>query len=236
MLRSHTGKGAKILAGLFAFVFLAALVGVFKPYIKGAKRWHFGLGAFLSFVLVGALAEPQPNKKSTANEQSLASPASAPAQTAASDANTNSTPEAPDSEWSYSTAKDEMRGSETRYAQVEAIDTIDLDFPYGEQRGLILIRQSPKFGFDLLVGVRSGQIMCNSFSNSYISVKFDDGPIRRYGCSESSDGSSSMIFVNDGRGFLANLKKSKKVMVEAEFFQNGLQQMTFNTANLKWED
>jgi hypothetical protein len=129
-----------------------------------------------------------------------------------------------------------MRGGESRYAQLEGSNTIDLDFPYGEQRGEILVRQSPKFGFDILVGVPSGQIMCNSFSNSHINVKFDDGPIRRYGCTDASDGSSNMVFVQGAKGFLANLKKSKKLVVEAEFYQNGMQQMTFDSANLKWEN
>lgn len=128
-----------------------------------------------------------------------------------------------------------MRGGETRYAQVEAADTINLDFPYGEQRGRILVRQSPKFGFDILVGVPSGQILCNSYSNSHISVKFDEGPIRRFGCTDASDGTNNMVFVEGAKSFLASLKSSKRVVVEAEFFQNGVQQMTFNTANLKWE-
>lgn len=217
-------------------MFLAALVGVFKPYINGAKRWHFGLAAFVAFILIGAFAEPTSNTGEKPKNLSSASTSSAENEGDAPSAPASSPPAEAASEWSYSTEKDEMRGGETRYAQVEATNTINLDFPYGEQRGRILVRQSPKFGFDILVGVPSGQIMCNSYSNSHISVKFDDGPIRRYGCTDASDGSNSMIFVQGAKGFLANLKVSKKVVVEAEFFQNGLQQMTFNTANLKWEN
>ena len=128
-----------------------------------------------------------------------------------------------------------MRGDTSYYAQLSGTNTIDLDFPYGEQQGRILIRQSPKFGFDILVGVESGQIMCSSYRDSYLNVKFDDGPIRKYRCTDASDGSSEMVFVRDARGFLANLKNSKKLIVEAEFYQNGLQQMTFDTAGLEWE-
>lgn len=223
------------MAGLFAILFLAALVGVFKPYINGARRWHFGLAAFVAFVLVGVFAEPTSKAGDKPDRASAASSSPSPASAQAS-GEPAAAPAEPASEWNYSTEKDEMRGVETRYAQVEATNTINLDFPYGEQRGRILVRQSPKFGFDILVGVPSGQIMCNAYSNSHISVKFDDGPIRRYGCTDASDGSNSMIFVQGAKGFLANLKKSKKVVVEAEFFQNGLQQMTFNTANLKWEN
>ena len=48
-----------VLTGLFVILFLAALFGAFKPYINGAKRWHFGLGAFVAFILLGAFAEPE---------------------------------------------------------------------------------------------------------------------------------------------------------------------------------
>lgn len=224
------------MSGVFAIVFLAALVGVFKPYINGAKRWHFGLGTFAAFILIGAFATPasKSGDKPDSASTTAANPVANKNDTASD--STKRFPEETPSEWTYSTEKDEMRGGETRYAQVEATKTINLDFPYGEQRGHMVVRHSPKFGFDILVGVPSGQIMCNAYSNSHISVKFDDSPIRRYGCTDASDGSNSMVFVQDAKGFLANLKKAKKTMVEAEFFQNGLQQITFNTANLKWDN
>src|SRR3546814_11310943 len=88
----------------------------------------------------------------------------------------------------------------------------------------------------LFRSVPSGQIMCNSFSDAYVNVKFDDCAIQRYGCTDASDGTSNMILIQGSKGFLSKLRKSKKAVVEAEFFQNGMQQMTFNTANLKWEN
>lgn len=223
------------MAYVFVIVFFAALVGVFRPYIKGAKRIHFGIAAFVAFFLVGIFADVS----NVANQNETSGTTAASGGKAITDDGLNAVngPKSEDapSNWKYSTQKDEMRGRETRYAEVEAKNTISLDFPYGEQRGRILLRDSPQFGFDVLVGVPSGQITCNSYSDSYISVKFDDKPIRRYGCTDASDGSSNMIFVQGEKRFLENLKASKKVVIEAEFFQNGLQQMGFDTANLKWE-
>lgn len=220
------------MAGLFAIVFFAALVGVFKPYIKDAKRWQFGLGALVAFILIGVFAEPA-SKASIASEEPTEKVANSIDDAAAGAAAAIKEPE---SEWNYSTEKDEMRGTTSRFAQLDAANMINLDFPYGEQRGRIVVRQSAQFGFDILVGVPSGQIMCNSFSDSYVNVKFDDGAIQRYGCTDASDGTSNMIFIQGSKGFLSKLKKSKKAVVEAEFFQNGMQQMTFDTANLKWEN
>lgn len=221
------------MAYLFLIGFLVALYGVFRPFqsIPQAKRWHYGLAAFVSFMLVGMTAEP-PEGTGTAKSDTTpnAKPAASP-----SPVSKDEPPSAPASNWTYDTSKDEMRGGVERYASLDAENTVKLDFPYGEQRGRVLIRQSPRFGFDIMVGVPSGQIMCNSYSNSYLSVKFDDGPVQRFGCTDASDGTNNMVFIESEKAFLAKLKKSKRMMVEAEFFQNGLQQFTFNTENLEWE-
>lgn len=225
-------KTGVVVSGLFAIVFLAALVGVFKPYIKGTKRWHFGLGAFVAFIMVGAFAEPSTTTDIKA--QQLAS-SDKPGDLKGDD-KAEAGPKEPESNWQYYNDKDEMRGTESRFAQLVGSNTINLDFPYGEQRGSMVVRHSAQFGFDILVGVESGQIMCNSYSRSYVNVKFDDGPIQRYGCADASDGTSNMVFIEGAKGFLGKLKKSKKVIVEAEFYQNGMQQLAFDTANLKWEN
>lgn len=219
------------MTGLFSILFLAAFVGVFKPYIKGTKRWHFGLAAFIFLLLVGAFVDPNKKENTEGTVAGVIQGEGAVKVVPASEAKKAQELE---SEWSYSTEKDEMRGVESRFAQLEAVNAIHLDFPYGEQRGQLLVRQSAKHGFDILVGVPSGQILCNSFQDTFINVKFDDGPIQRYGCSDASDGTNNMVFIQGSKNFLGKLKKSKKLIVEMEFYQNGVQQMTFNIANLKW--
>ncbi|MGD9662258.1 MAG: hypothetical protein AB7U63_13385 [Porticoccaceae bacterium] len=219
---------------LLTLVFIAAVVGIFKPYIKGWKRSHFGIAAFVAFVLTG-IAGMQSVGSELQNEFAKQEAANASGSTDKPTSAVTSDTAKSESAWSYSEDKDEMRGETTYYAGLNGTNTLSLGFPYGDQQGKVLVRQSPQFGFDVLVGVNSGQIICHSFSNSHVNVKFDDGPIRRYGCTDASDGTNNMIFIQGAKGFLANLKKSKKMVVEAEFYQNGMQQMTFNTAGLKWE-
>ena len=223
---------------LFTLVLIAAAVGIFKPYINGSKRWHFGLAAFVAFILIGitapntAIDDPQAVTDKNEEANIVSSDNAGPD---ADDTIKAAKPAEPESAWYYSESKDEMRGETTHYAQLEGTNTLSLGFPYGDQEGKVLVRKSPQFGFDILVGVDSGQILCNSYSNSHVNVKFDDGPIRRFGCNDASDGTNNMIFVEGAKGFLASLKKSKIMVVEAEFYRNGMQQMTFNTAGLKWE-
>ncbi len=220
----HSNSWGMNMSTIFVLVLLATVVGIFKPYIPNSKRWHFVVATFAAFIMIGVTAPDV--------ETETASKTTAPSKVTDS---AETKPTAPESKWAYDAEKDEMRGGETRYASLDAENTINLDFPYGEQRGQIVIRESPKFGFDLLVGVPSGQVLCSSFRDSYINAKFDDGGIERFGCTDASDGTNNMVFLNDDRRFLQKLKKSKKLIVEAEFFQNGIQQMTFDTTNLEWE-
>ena len=127
-----------------------------------------------------------------------------------------------------------MRGTTTRYAQLVSENTVDLDFPYGTVNGQILVRRRPKDGLNVMFTVDKGQILCHSFGDDHISVKFDDGPVKRYSCTGTSDGSSETSFIENASGFLSNLKKAKRTIIEAEFFQKGNQQFTFETAGLNW--
>lgn len=47
---------------ILVLLFIAAIVGIFKPYIKNSKRWHFAAAAFAFFVGIGVTA-PETDEK-----------------------------------------------------------------------------------------------------------------------------------------------------------------------------
>jgi len=217
----------------FALVFVAALIGVFRPYkfMPDAKRWHYGVVAASAFILVGVFGPQVQN-----------APAKDATQANGTAAKLVETPEgspspAPEVEtaWTYGEDRDEMRDATRKFAEVESENTVDLQFPYGEQSAFVTLRRDPQHGFDIMLRVRSGQILCHSFTDGYINAKFDDGPIRKFGCTGSSDGTSEVAFIRDSKSFLKALKSSKKAVIEAEFYQNGRVQYVFNTQGLEWE-
>ncbi|MHA6719693.1 hypothetical protein ACX40Y_09595 [Sphingomonas sp. RS6] len=222
--------------GLVTIVFLAAVVGVIKPYIPNLTRKHFGIAAAVSFVLM-MIVVPKPDSPNVAaasekTEKVASTPnASSPSGVA------EKAPAEPavESKWSYSEDKDEMRGSTTKFASIESNNEIDLDFPYGVTTGTLTVRKNPESGLNVMFSVESGQVLCNGFTDTYISMKFDDGPVQKMSCTGTSDGSSeTAFFTNEGR-VLAGLKKAKRTVVEAEFFQKGRQQFVFDTSGLQWK-
>jgi hypothetical protein len=220
------------LSYLFLLLFLAAVVGIFRPYVTGLKRSHFAIAAVVSFALVGVFAPntASTDKKSGAPAVTEADTPRGPIRNEVSGAET-----LPTSQWEYSDTHDAMRGTTAKFASVQSDNTVDLDFPYDEVHGQIWIRRRAEDGLNVAFEVTKGQVLCHSFSDGYVSMKFDNGPIQKFRCTGSSDGSSETAFIEDEGRALAALKRAKRTIVEAEFYQQGRQQFVFQTAGLNWK-
>jgi hypothetical protein len=141
--------------------------------------------------------------------------------------------EAAPSNWSYSEDKDEMRGTATKYAQTDSENELDFGFPYDNSHGTLMLRKRPSDGLNVILSIK-GQFICNSFEGETVAVKFDSGPIEHFGCNEAADGSPGYLFIEAPQKFVRKLRKAKKVIIEAQFFEHGRQQLTFDVAGLNW--
>lgn len=140
------------------------------------------------------------------------------------------------SKWSYDSSKDQMRGTTTYYADIASDNELSLPFPYGgDNSGHLQIRKRPTDGLRIIFHVDKGQILCHSFSGGHLSMKFDGAPVRSFPCSEPSDGDSEYAFIEAPARVLALLRKSRRTIVEADFYQAGRQQLTFDTRGLAWK-
>jgi len=143
-------------------------------------------------------------------------------------------PAASKSKWTYSESVDEMRGTKTRLATLESTNELKFGFPYDGGTTQLMLRQRPQDGLNVILEVK-GQFVCNSFSDDKITAKFDDGPIQSFGCAEPSSGGTGTLFVKSEKRFLESLKKAKTLTIEAEFYEAGPRQISFDVAGLNWE-
>jgi hypothetical protein len=222
------------MAFVFVILFFAAIFGIFRPYkfLQNSKRWHYGLATLISFIAIGVTAPDQPQISDQSSQKVNTTDADDPKE----ETGGAKQDKLPKSKWTYDTQKDEMRGKVGKYATLKSENTIKFEFPYGEQPGVLTIRQDPQFGLDAMFSVPSGQILCHGFGDSYVNVKFDEGAIRRFNCTSSSDGSSEVAFMSNPKQFISALKTAKRVVIEAEFYQAGRQQYIFETQSFIWEN
>ena len=211
---------------LIGFTFVFGLINVIKPLnILGISTRRRGLMVILaSFglsVIHNFISANNANQPSTS--------------TASTSSATAGLPYSPSvSRWRYSEQLDKMRNQTTRYASLNSDNELSFQFPYnGGSTGELTLRVSPKYGKDVILQVTKGQFLC-SFEGCYVHVKFDNRPIVQYGAAEPSDGTSNLIFIHNYAGFVQQLKHAKKLTIEAEFYQEGRQQLEFSAAGLNW--
>lgn len=137
--------------------------------------------------------------------------------------------------WRYTTPKDEMTGKDMQLAEIYSTNTQDLHWPYGPNvRAEITIRKHPRYGKDVIVTLTKGQILCRSYENCKIMIRFDDGSPESYSAIGPADHSSDQVFIRNFDKFVARLKKANSVRIELPLYQDGNRAWNFNVSDLNW--
>lgn len=217
------------IGGLFILLALASLVAVIKPFGPYKKRWQAFLGFLVLGMIGGALVPDPPASTTTASQITTSSPTSTSTTPPSSEM-----PAQPVSRWRYSRERDEMRNANTDIACIRSSNELEFEFPYqGGSNADICFRQSPQYGFDAWVRIERGQFTC--LMDCTVRVKFDDGEIQSFSAGGASDGSADIVFISNASRFLTGARQATRIVVEAEFYQAGANQMVFEDASgLEW--
>ena len=137
--------------------------------------------------------------------------------------------------WVYRENADSMGRGTIKRAQLESSNTVNFGFPYqGEQRAMLTLRKHPKYGKDVILDIERGQFM-TGIDGCTVLVRFDDGKPRAFSASEPADNSTTTLFIRNYPSFVAAAKKSKRIQIEAPFFQEGDRMFEFNSEGLTWD-
>ena len=144
------------------------------------------------------------------------------------------TAEPPRENWSYSQDSDKMTSKINYYASVQANEELQLKAPYDGGATATLTVRNITGKNEVLLKVSKGQFLAG-IDEENIQVRFDTSKAETYSCSGPSDYSTTVLFVTSAAKFVASLKKAKKLLIGAEMYDNGIQQMEFNVEGLKWQ-
>lgn len=137
--------------------------------------------------------------------------------------------------WSYRVSEDPMTSRKSRYATIESENTVEFDFPYqGSQRGTLLLRDHPSYGRDVIFSIERGQLLCPSYSDCQIRVRFDEGSPERWSAVGPSDNSSTSIFVRNQARFVQKLRAAKVVRLQVPVYQQGEPMFEFQVGGLDY--
>jgi hypothetical protein len=139
------------------------------------------------------------------------------------------------SAWGYEIDTDKMTSKLSYFAAINATNKLQFGAPYeGGSTATVTIRNKAKKN-EIILTIDKGQFICDVSDGCAIKVRFDSDPAISFEGSEPSDYSSTTLFIHPEPKFIAHAKTAKKMIVEAEFYQEGMQDMEFNVSGLKWE-
>jgi len=137
------------------------------------------------------------------------------------------------SDWNYSDDINKMDDSKISYARLSSTNNLNLSAPYdGDNEAHITVRKKEGSN-NVILQIDKGQFMGDVYGTN-IRVRFDTNKPEQYYCSKSSDDDPAVLFISSANKFISKLKKSNKVLIEAVVYQDGTQQLEFNTTGFKW--
>ncbi len=138
------------------------------------------------------------------------------------------------SKWEYTRDTDEMSNKQNLFAYCTSNNSIDFDFPYnGGSKMAIAVRKMGDSSSEVLIIIDKGQFNY-SHKGTPILIKFDDGKIESFNCTNSENGKLNTLFVNYPELFLKELKNSKKCKIQGSFFRQNDKVFYFDTDGLVW--
>jgi hypothetical protein len=124
--------------------------------------------------------------------------------------------------WRYFSDADPMASRPSRTASIDSENTVEFGFPYeGQQHGTLTLRNHPSYGRDVILQIREGQILCPSYDDCSIRVRFDDGPAERWTGAGPNDNGTTTVFIRNYSRFLQRMRNAKVVRIQIPVYQEG---------------
>lgn len=134
-------------------------------------------------------------------------------------------------QWNYDVSEDKMDGGTTYFANVYSTNSVNFDFPYsGLQNAKLTLRAGYRQAKDVIFSIRKGQILCPSYQDCTVLVRFDDENPVNYSAVAPADNSSDTIFLRNYEKFLGKLQKAKRVRIAVDIFQEGAPVFEFDVS------
>lgn len=136
--------------------------------------------------------------------------------------------------WKNSIEQDAMSQKEIKWSIIRSINQVSFEFPYqGLQRANLGIRKHPRYGLDVILWLDKAHFLCSSIDGCTVKVRFDDAQPVSFRADPPGDHSTTTLFIGSEQKFIEKLKKSKRTMIEASFYQAGNHVMAFETEGLQ---
>lgn len=187
--------------------------------------------AFVGFIILQIISGIfSPNTENSVSNNKTSAPLTP------TEINVKVEPPAIGSQWKYHQHNDEMSKGMIYQAFVSSTNTVNFNFPYsGDQYGRLILRNHPRFGKDIIFKIEQGQILCRSYENCTVLVRFDDEASVNYSAIGPSDNSSDTIFINNYNKFINRMSKANTLKIAVNIYKEGAPTFEFDVSGFDQE-
>jgi hypothetical protein len=138
--------------------------------------------------------------------------------------------------WRYTSTENAMGDGKISEACVTSENEVRLDWPYGNTKADLCLRNSKAYGRDAYVALHGdGQILCRSYDSCTLRIRYGDKPAQNISGIGASDNSTNIVFIQNRSSLERNLKGAERTAIEIEFYQAGRQALVFPTKGFDWK-
>lgn len=177
---------------------------------------------FFGFILFSAIVGQCSNSSRTSNSPAITTTSSLVSTPKPAIVEPTPKPPVIGSQWNYTRDEDPMGKGTTYVATVVSSNTVEFEFPYsGQQHARLFLRTHPRHGKDVIFQIERGQILCRSYEDCEILIRFDDGNAETFSAVGPADNSSESAFLRNYSRFVEKMMKAKRVRIAAPIYQQG---------------
>ncbi len=135
--------------------------------------------------------------------------------------------------WVYENRVEAVDESVTHRASLTSPTRLQFGFPYtGGSTVRLALRERDN---DALVSLHvSNGVFNQSFQGGSVQIRFDGGPPVTHRYSAAQNGSATVIFLDQPDAIIRQLKSTRTIVIDLDFYNQGKRQLTFRTAGLRW--
>lgn len=192
-----------------------------------SKGWKIGVTAIFALIVIANFGDKNKTSTSTTSTTEVANKEK-------QGLVETKLPKEETTKWQFQEEVDKMTSNTVKYASIDANEELIFNFPYdGGSVASLTIRKKDGSN-DIYLSVSKGQFN-GTYDGGQVRIKFDEEKPKKFSFTAPSDNSSDVIFINSTKAIISKLKTSKKIIIEAEFFNEGNRQMEFDVTGFKWE-
>ncbi|MBO0947801.1 hypothetical protein [Fibrella forsythiae] len=141
-------------------------------------------------------------------------------------------PSASPAGWQYQQTPDPSGGTAYK-ATLDAIDLLQLPYPYAGGSTVTLTIRARGGTTNAYLSVSKG-LLAPSFQGGKALIQFDAGKPVTFSLSAAANGRGNLIFFDDTEQLTRKVRAARKMTVQLKILGQNLNQVTFNSAGLRW--